>query len=196
VNVRKCTSRRNPLLFFNTSTCVAIAKSIHKMHITIFHVWKHKRQFSNSAQLTYQPFTTRLQRTLKQVQVQWSPDTAHKDNTISFSADRYSAWTRQKTTLFSSHYLRNRSTLDMVFWVLSVYFNIRNTLLKSGRFLLEHPVCNCTSKTIIVPHIWIHFLYFSKKSIFHDSLNWVSGSSKPEQSNKQFGGRQCHLDVM
>jgi hypothetical protein len=29
------------------------------------------------------------------------------------SADRYSAWTRQKTTLFSDHYLRNRSTLDI-----------------------------------------------------------------------------------
>jgi hypothetical protein len=27
-----------------------------------------------------------------------------------------------------------------VFWVISVYFNIRNTLLKSGTFLLEHPV--------------------------------------------------------
>jgi len=29
------------------------------------------------------------------------------------SADRYSAWTRQKTTLFSGHYLRNHSTLDI-----------------------------------------------------------------------------------
>ena len=28
-------------------------------------------------------------------------------------SDRYSAWTRQKTTLFSGHYLRNRSTLDI-----------------------------------------------------------------------------------
>jgi hypothetical protein len=32
---------------------------------------------------------------------------------ITLSADRYSAWTRQKTTLFSGHYLRNRSTLDI-----------------------------------------------------------------------------------
>jgi len=29
-----------------------------------------------------------------------------------------------------------------VFWVTSVYFNIRNTLPKSGTFLLGHPVCN------------------------------------------------------
>jgi hypothetical protein len=27
-----------------------------------------------------------------------------------------------------------------VFWVISVYFNIRNTLPKSGKFLLGHPV--------------------------------------------------------
>jgi hypothetical protein len=27
-----------------------------------------------------------------------------------------------------------------VFWVISVYFNIRNTLPKYGRFLLGHPV--------------------------------------------------------
>jgi hypothetical protein len=29
-----------------------------------------------------------------------------------------------------------------VFWVISVYFNIRNTLAKSGRFLMGHPVYN------------------------------------------------------
>jgi len=29
-----------------------------------------------------------------------------------------------------------------VFWVISVYFNIRNILLKSGTFLLGHPVYN------------------------------------------------------
>jgi hypothetical protein len=29
-----------------------------------------------------------------------------------------------------------------VFWVVSVYFNIRNTLPKSGTFLLGHPVYN------------------------------------------------------
>jgi hypothetical protein len=29
------------------------------------------------------------------------------------SADSYSAWDREKTTLFSGHYLRNRSTLDI-----------------------------------------------------------------------------------
>ena len=32
---------------------------------------------------------------------------------VTLSADRYSAWTRKKTSLFSGHYLRNRSTLDI-----------------------------------------------------------------------------------
>jgi len=59
---------------------------------------------------------------------------------IRLSADRYSAWTRQKTTLFSGHFLRYRSTLDIGVLVISVYFNIRNSLPKSGTFLLGHPV--------------------------------------------------------
>jgi len=29
-----------------------------------------------------------------------------------------------------------------VFWVISVYFNLRNTLPKFGTFLLGHPVCD------------------------------------------------------
>ena len=63
VNSRKYTSRRNPSigktpLVFYSSTCIDIAKSIHKMHVTIFHVGKHKRHFSSSFQITYQPFRT------------------------------------------------------------------------------------------------------------------------------------------
>ena len=63
VNSHKYTPRRipsigkTPLVFLNSSTCIAIAKSIHKMHVTIFHVGKHKRRFSNTVQLTYQPLT-------------------------------------------------------------------------------------------------------------------------------------------
>jgi hypothetical protein len=46
--------------------------------------------------------------------VQMKYDTTLKDEHRSdLSADRYSAWTRQKTTLFSANYLRNRSTLDI-----------------------------------------------------------------------------------
>ena len=49
--------------------------------------------------------------------------------------------TTVKISNFSGHYLRNHSTLDIGFFgVISVYFNIRNTLPKSGTFLLGHPV--------------------------------------------------------
>jgi hypothetical protein len=39
-----------------------------------------------------------------------------------------------------------------VFWVTSVYFNIRNTLPKSGTFLLGHPVETCALKIKIDKH--------------------------------------------
>ena len=48
--------------------------------------------------------------------------------------------TAVKVSDFSGHYLRNRSTLDIGVLGISVYFNIRNTLPKSGTFLLGHPV--------------------------------------------------------
>ena len=57
---------------------------------------------------------------------------------IRLSAGMYSVLTRKKTTLFSGHFLRNRSTLDI--GVLGYIGNIRNTLPKSGTFLLGHPV--------------------------------------------------------
>ena len=40
-----------------------------------------------------------------------------------------------------------------MFWVISVYFNIRNTLPKFGTFLLGHPV-------YIYIYIYIHILLF------------------------------------
>ena len=50
------------------------------------------------------------------VSMSWNPVIWHHTQGwtwIRLSADRYSAWTRQKTTLFSDNYLRNRSTLDI-----------------------------------------------------------------------------------
>ena len=35
------------------------------MHVIIFHVGKHKRHFSNSVQLPYEPLTTQPQRVLR-----------------------------------------------------------------------------------------------------------------------------------
>jgi len=44
-----------------------------------------------------------------------------------------------------------------VFWVISLYFNIRNTLPKSGTFLLGHPV-----------YFWLHLApFFLEREIFH-----------------------------
>ena len=53
---------------------------------------------------------------------------------------RYSAWNCMKTKLFSGHYLCNCSTLDIGVCVISLYFNLRNTLPKFHTFLLRHLV--------------------------------------------------------
>ena len=39
-----------------------------------------------------------------------------------------------------------------VCWVISVYFNIRNTLPKSGRFFLGHPVLSTTGASYVEYH--------------------------------------------
>jgi hypothetical protein len=49
-----------------------------------------------------------------------------------------------------------------VFWVISVYFNIRNTLPKSGPFLLLHPV-------YIYIYIYIHT---------HTQRNFIKSADK------------------
>ena len=47
------------LIFYNSSSRITIAKTIHKMHVAIFHVRKYERHFSNSV---YQTLTTKPQR--------------------------------------------------------------------------------------------------------------------------------------
>ena len=103
VNLRKYTSKRNPsigktpLLFFNSSTCIAVEKSIHKMHVTIFQLATPCKQLTvTQAQLT-------LHSSLKDIStVAWR-----------ISCAGCSIWNRKKPQLFSGHYLRNRSTLDI-----------------------------------------------------------------------------------
>jgi hypothetical protein len=41
-----------------------------------------------------------------------------------------------------------------VFWVISVYFTLRNTLPKSGTFLLGHPVYRSQIKSDFYTHLW------------------------------------------
>jgi len=43
-----------------------------------------------------------------------------------------------------------------MFWVISAYFNIRNTLLKSGTFLLGHPVYTHTHTHT---YTWCVYIY-------------------------------------
>ena len=52
-----------------------------------------------------------------------------------------------------------------MFWVISVYFNIRNTLPKSGTFLLGHPV-----------YIYIYIYIYTRISI--ESVNALDFANK------------------
>jgi len=47
-----------------------------------------------------------------------------------------------------------------VFWVISVYFNIRNNLPKSGTFLLGHPVYIYICCALVVLKNKIHLITF------------------------------------
>ena len=114
------------LNYKNTRTHVIV---VLRVPSTIHDTWMPSTDvtfwyFSNSVQLTYQPFTTQPQRvrhhpegsTYAVYGVSWIAVIWHNTQGgtwIRLSADRYSAWTRQKTTLFSGHYLPNRSTLDI-----------------------------------------------------------------------------------
>ena len=51
-----------------------------------------------------------------------------------------------------------------VFWVISVYFSIRNTLPKSGTFLLGHPVYRPT---------FINKVHSSSETIRFSALDWI-----------------------
>jgi hypothetical protein len=72
-----------------------------------------------------------------------------------------------------------------VFWVISVYFTIRNTLLKSGTFLLGHPVyMNLTLRE----GYWITFCMKFMAIISHDNyqsvllaffVNWYNNKLLP-----------------
>ena len=104
VNSCKYTSRRNPsirktsLVFFNSSTCIAIAKGILA---TLYNEPTNHSQRSRNA---YYIITLKEVRMPFRPSVTWIAVIWHRTqgrSWIRLSADRYSAWTRQKTTLFS-----------------------------------------------------------------------------------------------
>jgi hypothetical protein len=51
-----------------------------------------------------------------------------------------------------------------VFWVISIYLNIRNTHPKSGTLLLGHPVCVCVYIYIYI-YIWNVYLILNIEKI-------------------------------
>ena len=111
VNTCKYASRRNSpfgvtsSIFFDSSISIAITKSVHKMHIAIFHMGKKRHvctsQFTNWLQRTRQGHCITMSRS---GQAHWTSMT---------SRTAYSTSTPQKPTHFDGHYLRNRSTLDI-----------------------------------------------------------------------------------
>ena len=52
-----------------------------------------------------------------------------------------------------------------MFWVISVKFIIRNTLPKSGTFLLRHPVYVCLCVCVCVC-VYIYIYIISQKSLY------------------------------
>jgi hypothetical protein len=62
---------------------------------------------------TNRTFTRHPQCTLKEAHAVYGTDVIPRHTQGQTLIDSYSAWNRQKTTLFSGHYLRNRSTLDI-----------------------------------------------------------------------------------
>jgi hypothetical protein len=65
-----------------------------------------------------------------------------------------------------------------VFWVISVYFNIRNTLPKSGTFLLGHPVYTKRKPGAVykAPHKCMHMLINAHLQSVSIDMNDVNGN--------------------
>jgi len=57
-----------------------------------------------------------------------------------------------------------------VFWVISAYFNIRNTLPKSDTFLLGHPVYSVCVRNIVLT--LVRSLIYCVSSFFCISCDW------------------------
>ena len=98
---------------------------------------------------------------------------------IRLSAERNSAWTCQKTTLFSGHYLRNRSTLDIGVLGYIGILNIRNTLPKFGTFLLGHPVYLVNVIDIFSRYTWSMPLKAKTANSITTALKYLFQNRKP-----------------
>ena len=130
VNSRKYTSRRNPsirktpLLFFYSSTCIAIENPYTK-YMSQYSTWENTKGILaapynnlptihnaavNCTKYYHEASVSPMCRRLSLLTSRNLTPHARTD-TVSWHA--VSVWTRKKTTLFSGHYLRIRSTLDI-----------------------------------------------------------------------------------
>ena len=72
-----------------------------------------------------------------------------------------------------------------MFWVISVYFNIRNTLPKSGTFLLGHPVCIQNKTPVITPVVVMIYGV-------HEKLSYICNSLRTTLYAEQTAGATSH----
>jgi hypothetical protein len=72
-----------------------------------------------------------------------------------------------------------------VFWVISVYFNIRNTLPKFGTFLLEHPVSVLKFIDLRVKTCFVMLREKERLTIFKNMMLWkIFGPQTEEVGGK------------
>jgi hypothetical protein len=119
VNTCKYTLRWTPLfgimssVFHYSQTCTATAKSIHKIHVTIFNVGKHKRHGHSTSQLN-ETVTNAECEVAAAIYLAWLSTQGWICGVQRYRMmlNEYITWNSKETTFFSSHYLRYHSNLD------------------------------------------------------------------------------------
>ena len=134
VNTWKYTLRWMPRVgimssvFYYSCTWIATAKSIHKIHVTIFSVGKHKRHGHNTSQLT-ETVTNAEYEVTATICLAWllTQGCTCRVHRYRMMLNEYSTWNSKETTFFSCHYLHYYSNLDIgVFG----YFEVRGVSRK------------------------------------------------------------------
>ena len=81
-----------------------------------------------------------------------------------------------------------------MFWVILVYFNLRNTLPKFGTFLLGHPVYRvhttnkfiCSNRNIMIALFFVHNLTLINSAELEHTENFHSLTDFPGKSIKGY----------
>jgi len=179
VNTIKYTPRRNPsvgkkpLVFVNSSKCIAIAKSTYKFHVTISHVGKHKRHFSNYSLLTVTVTTVdnevaaRISCRLKDGHAQCTGNATRETGSVHGTARR-PHFTLAIISVTVQIWIE-------VFWVVSVYLNLRNILPKFGTFLPGHRVYVCVCMhAYMYPYMYVCSIRcrYERHNVIYTDWDW------------------------